>query len=140
MHQRPGTLLEGELHRCCMVMRNVGASPLHNVRMVVSHPDVFCPMSNQELQAEPTSALSGKLSFDGIDACVEPYRVCDQTLTYQMQSSAGQIRINSIVHSHTWLTSPSEAVLYSQSHANNPCDLCPPDCNYLLTSIMWSLV
>ena len=69
MHQRPGRLLEGELHRCCMVMRNVGASPLHNVRMVVSHPDVFCPMSNQELQAEPESALSGKLSFDCIDAC-----------------------------------------------------------------------
>jgi len=70
MHQRPGTLLEGELHRCRMVMRNVGASPLHNVRMVVSHPDVFCPMSNQELQAEPMSALSGKLPFDGINACV----------------------------------------------------------------------
>ena len=53
-----------------MVMRNVGASPLHHVRMVVSHPDVFCPMSIQELQAEPMSALSGELPFDGIDACV----------------------------------------------------------------------
>jgi len=51
-------------------MRNVGASPLHNVRMVVSHPDVFCPMSNQELQAEPLSALSGKLFVDCIDACL----------------------------------------------------------------------
>ena len=43
-----------------MVMRNNGASPLHNVRMIISHPDVFCPLSNEELQREPMSALSGR--------------------------------------------------------------------------------
>ncbi len=75
-------------------MRNVGASPLHNVRMVVSHRDVFCPMSNQELQDEPLSALSGKLSFDGIHACVEPFRSCVQIAIYQVQSSSGQISIS----------------------------------------------
>lgn len=60
LHQRPGTLLDGELHRCRMVMRNDGASPLHNVRMIISHPDAFCPLSNEELQREPMSALSGR--------------------------------------------------------------------------------
>lgn len=61
LHQRPGTLLEGELHRCRMVMRNSGDPPLHNVRMIVSHPDVFCPLTNEELQQEPASTLSGRL-------------------------------------------------------------------------------
>lgn len=42
-----------------MVLWNSGASPLHNVRMVISHPDVFCPLSNEELQDTPLSALSG---------------------------------------------------------------------------------
>lgn len=60
LHQRPGTLLEGELHRCRMVMRNSGDSPLHNVRMILSHPDVFGPLTNQELQQEPASSLSGR--------------------------------------------------------------------------------
>ena len=61
LHQRPGTLLEGELHRCSMVMRNTGDSPLHNVRLIISHPDVFCPLTNQELQHEPASTLSGRI-------------------------------------------------------------------------------
>ena len=60
LHQRPGTLLEGELHRCRMVMRNNGDSLLQNVRMIVSHPDVFCPLSNEELQQDPASRLSGR--------------------------------------------------------------------------------
>ena len=59
LHQRPGSLLEGELHRCCLVMRNIGDSPLHNVRMIVSHPDVFCPLTNEELQHDAASSLSG---------------------------------------------------------------------------------
>lgn len=42
-----------------MVMRNSGDSLLHNVRMIVSHPDVFCPLTNEELQQEPASTLSG---------------------------------------------------------------------------------
>ena len=61
LHQRPGTLLEGELHRCRLVMRNIGASPLQNVRMIVSHPDVFCPLTDEELQQDAASTLSGEL-------------------------------------------------------------------------------
>ena len=59
MHQRPGTLLEGEMHRCCLSMRNSGASPLHNVRMIISHPDVYCPTSDEDLQTDVATALSG---------------------------------------------------------------------------------
>ncbi|DBA74127.1 hypothetical protein WJX77_012500 [Trebouxia sp. C0004] len=80
MHQRPGTLLEGELHRCCMVLRNVGASPLHNVRMVVSHPDVFCPMINQELQAEPMSALAASDRWSGEVSTSQPTEESSVTL------------------------------------------------------------
>lgn len=56
---RPGTLLEGELHRCCLSMRNSGASPLHNVRMIISHPDVYCPVADEDLQEDVATALSG---------------------------------------------------------------------------------
>ena len=42
-------------------MRNTGASPLHNVRMIISHPDIFCPLLDEELQTEASSALSGKI-------------------------------------------------------------------------------
>lgn len=61
MLQRPGTLLEGELHRCSLSMRNSGASPLHNVRMIVSHPDVHCPVTDENLDADVATALSGNI-------------------------------------------------------------------------------
>lgn len=38
-------------------MRNTGASPLHNVRLIVSHPDVYCPTTDESLQGD--TALSG---------------------------------------------------------------------------------
>ncbi|KAL3147776.1 hypothetical protein ABBQ32_002510 [Trebouxia sp. C0010 RCD-2024] len=72
LHQRPGTLLEGELHRCRMVMRNSGDSLLHNVRMIVSHPDVFCPLTNEELQQEPASTLSASARSSGEVSTSEP--------------------------------------------------------------------
>ena len=59
MLQRPGSLLEGQLHRCCISMRNSGASALHNVRMIVSHPDVYCPTSDADLHTDVATALSG---------------------------------------------------------------------------------
>lgn len=65
LHQRAGTLLEGELHRCRMVMRNTGDSSLHNVRLIISHPHVFCPLTNHELQQDPASVLSGRPSVPG---------------------------------------------------------------------------
>ena len=47
------------MHRCTMSMRNTGASPLHNVRLIVSHPDVYCPTSDESLQEDVATALSG---------------------------------------------------------------------------------
>lgn len=44
----PDSLVEGELHQLSATLRNAGASPLHAIRLIVTHPDILCAPSNQD--------------------------------------------------------------------------------------------
>ena len=58
----PDCLLEGELRRCTLVLRNSGASALRGIRVVTSGPGVHLAPGNAEL-ASPSveSVLAGEL-------------------------------------------------------------------------------
>ena len=59
MLQRPPQMLAGELHRCTLDMRNAGTLPLQGIKLLISHPDVHCPASNAELQADNAEVAEG---------------------------------------------------------------------------------
>ena len=60
-------MLAGELHCCTLDMRNAGTLPLQGIKLLISHPDVHCPASNAELQADNAEVAEGEA---GITACV----------------------------------------------------------------------
>ena len=58
----PDCLLEGELRRCTLVLRNTGASALRGIRAVTSGPGVHLAPGNAELaSASADSILAGEL-------------------------------------------------------------------------------
>ena len=57
----PDCLLEGELRKCTLVLRNTGASALHGIRVVTSGPDVYLPPDNADLSSPSVdSVMPGK--------------------------------------------------------------------------------
>ena len=59
-------------------MRNSGASALHNVRMIVSHPDVYCPTSDADLQTDVATPLSGDSSNPNLAHTIQYKAVNEQ--------------------------------------------------------------
>ena len=58
----PDCLMEGELRRCTLVLRNTGASALRGIRAVTSGPGVHLAPSNAELASTSVeSVLTGEL-------------------------------------------------------------------------------
>lgn len=60
MEGLPDCLLEGELRKCTLVLRNSGAAPLRGMRVVTSGPDVYLAPDNADL-SEPSveSVIAG---------------------------------------------------------------------------------
>ncbi|KAK9823583.1 hypothetical protein WJX72_003982 [[Myrmecia] bisecta] len=58
----PSRLLEGEMHRAPLLLRNTGAMPLQSIRMLISHPDVHCNPDNSDLGADAMACLAGERS------------------------------------------------------------------------------
>ena len=56
-------MLAGELHRCTLDMRNAGTLPLQGIKLLISHPDVHCPASNAELQADNAEVAGGEAAI-----------------------------------------------------------------------------
>ena len=63
----PAAMLAGELARCRLRLTNAGNQPLTGLRLVVSHPDVYCGPSACGLDGDVISALSG--TREGADRC-----------------------------------------------------------------------
>ena len=62
MEGLPDCLLEGELRRCTLVLRNTGASALRGIRAVTSGPCVHLAPGNTEPASAPVeSILTGEL-------------------------------------------------------------------------------
>ena len=60
MEGLPDCLLEGELRKCTLVLRNSGASALRGIRVVTGGPDVHLAPGNAELASPAVeSVLAG---------------------------------------------------------------------------------
>ena len=67
MEGLPDCLLEGELRRCTLVLRNTGASALRGIRVVTSGPSVHVAPGNAELASAPVeSVLAGEFMHASI--------------------------------------------------------------------------
>jgi len=53
----PDCLLEGELRKCTLVLRNTGASPLRGIRVVTSGPDVYVAPDNADLSSPSVESV-----------------------------------------------------------------------------------
>jgi len=53
----PDCLLEGELRKCTLVLRNIGASPLHRIRVVTSGPDVYVAPDDADLSSPSVESI-----------------------------------------------------------------------------------
>jgi hypothetical protein len=71
VQELPPTLLQGEVRRCRLVLRNGGASALRAIRAVVSSPEVLLPDDDRGLRGDAQNALAGGCA-DELDYFVFP--------------------------------------------------------------------